>query len=163
MKRGFIFVLLTSILFTCISCNSPTAENVQSSQTSTIDFSTYSESDVSIIGMWDIKAVVQSGEVIPLPDGPFLNIERDGEYLLFLDENTKYSGEWEQLDYAANKEEYSDNLNPYEDSSEEQNISNIYRLKTYDGDFLLVEMDNNQKYIWIGNETDDAIMFVLEE
>ena len=113
--------------------------------------------------MWDIKAVVQSGEVIPLPDGPFLNIERDGEYLLFLDENTKYSGEWEQLDYAANKEEYSDNLNPYEDSSEEQNISNIYRLKTYDGDFLLVEMDNNQKYIWIGNETDDAIMFVLEE
>lgn len=162
MKKGIMFILLAGILFTCTSCNS-TAENIPSSQTSMIDFSTYSESDVSIIGVWNVKAVVQSGEVIPLPTGPFLNIERDGEYLLFLDENTKYYGEWERLDYTRNKEEYSDKLNSYEDSSEEQNISNIYRLRTYDGDFLLFEMDNNKKYIWIGNETDDAIMLVLGE
>lgn len=163
MKRGIIFILLINILFTCISCNSSTTENVPSSQTSTIDFSTDSESEASIIGVWEIKAAVHSGEVTPLPDGPFLDIERDGEYLLFLDENTKYSGQWKQLDYTGNKEEYSDNLNPYVDSSEEQNINNIYRLKTYDGDFLLLEMDNNKKYIWIGNETRDAIMLVLGE
>lgn len=165
MKKGFTFILLAIALFACVSCSSKPAENTAGTQTETInssDSSVFSD-DSSIVGIWDIVAVMQSGEeVVPMPDGPFLQMKSNGEFSFYLDESINCSGKWERIDSAESEEDVSNELNPYENSSDDENVSKMYYLEADDLNFFLTEMESGAKYLSVIG-SDDLIMFILGE
>lgn len=153
MKKGVAVILITSILLVCVSCNNKTTiaekENNKNSQTSTIDSSQSFPSSLlsdPIIGLWFGETIVNSGEVLPITTNAYLDIRNDGKFVLHLDENTNFSGEWE----------------PVGRSTENQD-GKLYRLKVEDDRLYLFDKDDDDKLYVMVNGEDDSIMFTFKK
>ncbi len=153
MKKGIAVILITSILLVCVSCNSKTTidekESSKNSQTNAIDSSQSFPSSLPsapIIGLWFGEAVVNSGEVLPITTNAYLDIKSDGKFILQLDENTNFSGEWESIGRSIENQD-----------------GELYRLKVEDDRLYLFDKDDDDKLYVLVNGEDSSIMFTFKK
>ena len=134
MKKGVAVILIISILLVCVSCNSKTAISISSLPSD------------PIIGLWIGETVVNSGEVMPITTDAYMDIRNDGKFVLYLDENTSFSGEWEPVG-----------------TSTENPDGKLYRLNVGEDRLYLFDKDGDDKLYVMVNGEDDSIMFTFKQ